>query len=146
MKSATFSLLLFFGLGICALGQSSDQQALILQKCVDLPELQEFYPSNPDGSKKELHILQHGVSFPTDIAVRKFGKPLVFNVKQEIHNPPFPAYFLFREFVIEEDVARIDFAYYPEPAQNPEAVILINLKMTKSGGAWVIENSQIERR
>lgn len=143
-RTLLFSFIL--GLGICAMGQLSDQQALILQKCIDLPELQEFYPSNPDGNKKALHILQHGVSFPTDITVRKFGKPLVFDDKQGIHNSPFPAYFLFQEFSIEQTVARIAFAYYYEPAQNPEAVILVNVVMTKSNGEWRIENSQIERR
>lgn len=125
-------------------GQTPGDMTKVLQKCLDLPDLLSDYPKNPDGSYKQLAIMQHGVSFPSDIQVSKFGQKVLLKSKQEVVNGN-DTYFLFYDFTLNSTTARIAYAFYYNPADS-EAVILVNLELEKNGNEWSVVQSKIERR
>lgn len=117
-----------------------DDEAQILQKCVDLPQLQAYYPRDVNGVTKQLNVLQHGVSFPENINVSANGKNLSFLSKKQIGQTD--AYFLFHEFRISETSATVAFVY--QYSETP--LVVVNLELSKMGDTWSITKSQIEKR
>jgi hypothetical protein len=122
--------------------QPDNDMSVLLQKTVDLSELQQYYPKNPDNSVKPLVIMQHGVSFPTNISVLHHSNPLVFKSKADIVGEP--AYFLFWTFQIEPNNARVEFTYSYNVGTNAPQAQKASLTLLKSGGFWDIVNIQIE--
>ena len=80
---------------VCSRAQNADDMIVILQKCIDLPELQQYFTDDSAGSPKQVCILQHGVSFPIDIEVSKFGKTILFMDKTQLSDNGVTSYFLF---------------------------------------------------
>jgi len=144
MKRFTLFFLIIVGLSFSLRGQSSGDMAKVLQKCLDLPELEVYYPQNPDGSFDQFNIMQHGVSFPVDIQVSKFGRSISFKSKQEIIHGN-TTYFLFYDLTLTPATARVAYSYYYNPS-DPEAVIIVNLEMERSANDWSVIQSKIERR
>lgn len=124
------------------MAQSLDDQAKVLQKCVDLQELQQHYPKNLDNSFKPLVVMQHGISFPTDIPVTHNNNPLLFKSKAEISGET--AYFLFWKFDVMQNSASIDFTYnYDSLTAAPKAK-KVTLLFEKTGIVWNITSTTIE--
>lgn len=134
--------LLFLLLSAVILTDVRDDEAQILQKCVDLPQLQDYYPLDVNGDTKQLNVLQHGVSFPENINVSANGKNLSFLSKKQISPTDAVAYFLFHEFEVSENSARVEFVYQ----YNQVPLVVVNLKLSKTGDTWSITKSQIEKR
>jgi hypothetical protein len=124
--------------------QSKSDQALILQKCIDLPELQQCYPLAEDGSISQLYVMQHGISFPVDIEVTKSGKPLAFVGKSDINEQHIECYFLFWIFEINNDKARIEYTYNSN--LNIKKANIVELSLQKVDGKWNIIKSKVERK
>lgn len=128
------------------MGQTADDHSSILQACLDLPELQERYPNNPDGKIAQLHIMQHGVSFDEDTDVLKNGKAPGFYSKQEIKDKGIEAYFLFQEFSYLENTARVAFVYQSKDKNNILVLSVVNLDFKKADDTWVIIGTKVENR
>jgi hypothetical protein len=145
-KRATLGIVLVLIFSIKMRAQGNGDITTILQKCIDLPELEQLYPVNSDGSHKPVYVLQHGVSFPENTAVSKFGKRVQFVNKGQLNSENIGAYFLFWEYKIDQDIANIDFVYNLNNADgNPKSVRVI-LTMRKSDGLWSIVNTKTEGR
>jgi hypothetical protein len=126
------------------LAQSPENRAKVLQKCIDLPGLQKYFQNANGSLPQQLYVMQHGVSFNTDIAVTWNGKPLVFMEKNEIISNNINAYFLFHTFEIAENSARVDFIYnFNDPAGQPK-MARVQLDLQKAGVSWNIVQSKIE--
>lgn len=121
--------------------QSPDDQIKVLQKCIDLKELQDYLPGK---STQSLYVMQHGVSFDKDIKVSKNGKPLVFLSKQEIKSQQPQAYLLFWTFEINEKTARVSFVYNYDQNQSPKAV-RADLELNKQGAEWTVKTVAINK-
>lgn len=121
--------------------QSPDDQIKVLQKCIDLKELQDYLPGK---STQPLYVMQHGVSFDKDIKVSKNGKPLVFLSKQEIKSQQPQAYLLFWTFEINEKTARVSFVYNYDQNQSPKAV-RTDLELNKQGAEWTVKTVAINK-
>ena len=144
MKKKSLILVLFFGLSINIFAQTTGDQSQILQKCLDLTVLQQYYPTNPNNTFKPLVILQHGISFPTNIAASHSSNPLVFKSKADISLSNESAYFLFWEFNYLGNLANVEFTYsYDYNTSVPKAQ-KVSLKLQKSGNVWSITNTNIE--
>jgi hypothetical protein len=148
MKKIAFllSLLLICGLALQIKAQSMNDRAMILQRCIDLPALQQYFDHYPDGTCKQLHIMQHGVSFETDLPVSKSGKALAYMTKTEIINSKANAFFLFHTLTINQLTATVSFVYYLNYTQNQDDLVAVNLVMQKTGESWNITETSIERR
>ena len=139
-----YMFIFFVFISICSIGQTRNDQALILQKCIDLPELQLSYPVVADGTISQIYVMQHGVSFPVDIKVTKSGKPLAFVSKSDINDRQIESYFLFWTFDIVNDQAHVQFTY--NSSKNEKKATIVELNLQKENNVWTIVNSKIEER
>jgi len=144
MKKLFLLVGLFLVYSVRLVAQSQSDQALILQKCIDLPELQQSYPLDADGTITQIYVMQHGVSFPVDIKVTKSGKPLAFVSKSDINDQHIESYFLFWTFDIVNDQAHVQFTY--NSSKNEKKSTIVELNLQKENNIWTILNSKIERR
>jgi len=141
---------LFLLLGLCLLftaqlvAQSRSDKALILQKCIDLQELQQSYPVAADGTISQIYVLQHGISFPENIEVSKSGKPLAFVSKSDINDQHIESFFLFWTFDIVNDQSHVQFTYNNSKIEKKATIVELNLQ--KENNVWTIVKSKIERR
>ena len=133
----TLMILLFFGFAIQGMAQSSDDRAQVLQKCIDLQQLQLYYPRDARGAIKQLKIMQHGISFPENINVSKNGVRPAFLSKKEVSETGMNAYFLFHEFTISETVASVAFIYHYSEADQ----LVVTLELEKTGSNWSVKKS-----
>lgn len=143
MKKFTF--IVFFALTtICTFGQNKPDQTQILQKCIDLPAIQLCFPADNDGGKKQICILQHGVSFPSNIEVSKFGKDVLLYDKSQLSAAGITSYFLFWEFKIDNNIAKVDFVYNFININMQAKMKKINLEFIKDKEVWTISSTKIE--
>ena len=136
MKSALLFLLLLTH------ADPQGDTAQILQKCIDLPQLQAHYPLDAHGDLKQLNVMQHGVSFPENINVSVNGKSLAFLSKKQVSQTEASAYFLFHELKISGNSATVAFVYQ----YNQTELVVVSLALTKNGDTWSVTNSNIEQR
>lgn len=148
MKKLTLNILLL----IVVLGsksifaQNRQNQAQILQKCIELPKIQKYYPLDADGNQKPLIInYWHPVLFPTDLTVIKDGKNVEFREMSAENNKNAEAYFLFHEFDVFQNSSVVRFDYCYTNAIHLK-VIEITLELSKAGDNWEIENVQVITR
>lgn len=136
MKS-TLMILMFLGFAIQGMAQSSDDRAQVLQKCLDFQELQRYYPRDARGAIKQLNIMQHGVSFPTNINVSKNGLRPAFVSKKKVNETGMDAYFLFHEFSVSETMALVAFIYHYGEADQ----LVVTLELENTGSNWSVKKS-----
>jgi hypothetical protein len=145
MKKGTM-IILFVTAAILTFGQSRQNKAQILQKCIDLPELQQYFPFDHAGNPKQICILQHGVSFPVDLEVSKFGKSILFMDKTQLSDNGITSYFLFWEFKTDQNSAQVDFVYNFINTDNLPRIQKVNLELQKNNETWTVSKTNIEER
>jgi len=123
--------------------QAPEDVTAILRRCVDLPELQELFTKDSNGDFSQVYVLQHGVSFPTNITVVKFGKNISFIEKYQLDPATVKSYFLFWEFSVDNGSAKVDFVLnYIDSTNNPATTRVI-LEMKKVDDNWIVEKTTI---
>jgi hypothetical protein len=142
-KIFTLILLLVLAATIKTSAQATGDIAAVLQKCVDLPDIQQFYTKDGDGNHSIVYVLQHGVSFPVNTDVVKFGEKVRFIEKDQLSSQAVDSYFLFWELTIEADSAKADYIYNYPGSDNLPTTVHVVLKMQKEGGVWNITNTTI---
>ncbi len=140
-KTLMMSFVLLFLVTTALTAQTTSDQALVLQKCVDLTQLQQFYPKNTDNSFQPLVIMQHAISFPTNISVAHSGDSLLFKSKSEVSSDS--AYFLFWKFDILGSNAKVDFIYNYDLLTTVPKVQKVTLELLKTGSVWNVTSSSI---
>lgn len=144
MKKYLLIFALLLG-AVSSWGQTTADQAAVLQKCIDLPELQQHYPVNTDGTHQEIYIMQHAVNFPGNIEVSKFGKKPVFLDKDSMYNGNAKGFFLFETFKISADIAEVSLLYNLKTQQGYRAVD-VQLELHKEAGNWNVSETNINWR
>jgi hypothetical protein len=129
---------------ICTFGQNQQDQTQILQKCIDLPLLQQYFPKDSDGNYKAVVILQHGVSFPLNTTISKFGKSIQFMDKSQLSNLGINSFFLFWEFKIELNSAKVNFAYNYITTNNQPMIKKVSLVLQKANNLWIVSETKTE--
>lgn len=124
----------------------NDDKAAVLQKVVDLQQLQSSYSKNPDGSFQRLVVMQHAVSFPETIAVNHAGQALIFKAKDQIRGEGVNAYFYFHTFNVSGDVAKVEFTYYHDQQSDTPKMEIGIVTLLKNGTSWTITQSSIESK
>ncbi len=124
--------------------QTSDS-SLVFQLCLDMPELQSFYPKNEDGSYPPVYVMQFPVAFPSDIAVSKFQQNIVFESRGDIYTNKREAFFIVKSFLIEGDSATVVFDYNHHYTSSP-AALEVKLTLQKTGTEWAISNTITSQR
>lgn len=141
------SILLLFGIvmSLQIMSQTRSNHALLLQSCIELTEMQEFYPLAFNGELAQIYILQHGVSFPIDIGVKKNERLIKYLTKEDVSRLGVDSYFVFRTFdVLDENKARVEFTYYKSVADNSN--IAFELDFIKEDNEWSVVNLKITKK
>jgi hypothetical protein len=128
---AIFAITTFF-----VSAQSRQDQTLVLQLCVDLPELTPFYPVDGQNNPLQLNVVEyHPVIFPVDLPVTHAGKSLQFLSPSEVATSNSLAWFHFKKFEILGNSASVnfDFHYYTGKEQK---TLLLKLVFMREGSGW----------
>ena len=131
-----------FALAIFSLGmaQAPGDASALLQKCVDLPALQEYFSGENGQTPDALHVMECTLPFSAQ-GVEKFGNPLGSISKMEVQDPQYSDYLQFYLFEINESAARVDFKYYRK--DRDPGVVQVYLECVKSGGNWEVTTQKI---
>jgi len=112
-KLFTLIFLMAFGLMSKIEAQAPGNVAMVLQKCIDLPTLQQYFPIDNEGNLKQLRInYWHPLLFPIDLPIVKDGKKVQFNAMSAQNEKNGEAYFLFKTFNIKQVTSNVLFEYY----------------------------------
>jgi len=144
MKRYLFIFALLLG-AVCSWGQSTSDQAKILQKIIDLPDLQQYYPMSPERIHEKVYIVQQPVAFPAGIQLSKFGQPVQFIDNAEILDKLSVAYFVFQTFTITGNTADVIFDFYYTYTTN-KALFQCSALLYKTDDTWSISNAKLNRR
>lgn len=141
-------LLLFFALVISISafaqdsgGRSSSDLTVVLQKCIDLPQLQGHLPIGPDGAIKQLHIVKYPFEVPKDILLNKAGKTVVIldaGATEGLQN-----YFMFRRVDLTATSAIISFNFFAN-SDSGSKPLTVFVELKKHDGMWNVINSNLQ--
>jgi len=128
-----------------AKAQSTNDQASVLKKCLDLPAVQQLYPTDSKGQPQPVYIMQHAVSFPNDIPVSKFGQKLVFLTKDDMIESNVEAFILFERFEITGNTADVIMLFNRNQGNGYEASEF-QLQLSKNSTSWSVVESNAKMR
>ena len=123
-------------------GQSATDQAVVLQKCLDLPELQQYYPVAAGGIHQQVYIMQYPYVFPAGIQVSKFGKVVQIVDRSTVVDKQAVAYFLFQTFSIKGNKANVTFDFYYNYNTN-KTFLNSTVVLNKNGDTWTVSDSKL---
>jgi hypothetical protein len=123
----------------------SNDSTEVLKKCIELPQLQQYYPKQTNGNSYALKIMQHGVSFSPSTNISYDGQSVLFLSKGQIKENNEDAYFYFHEFVITGEDARVEFTYNYDVRSSLKMQV-VSLQLKKNSTGWFISQTKIESR
>ena len=120
---------------INSLTSNSDTTSILL-KCLDSEKLLPLLAKKTDGNYSKIYIMQYLVNFSKDINISKFSETVSFSSRQEIHSNNIKSYFIFKDFSIDGNIAKVEFDYTNN--SSAEKVFEITANLEKSGIEWKI--------
>jgi hypothetical protein len=126
-------------------GQTEKDTAAVLQKCIDLKDLQQFLPLNSDGTIRQLYILQERVSFPASTNVQIAGKKIALVDLAELEKIADPYYLQFWDFRISQNRATTGFMLMSKSGINPNELVRVVAEAEKKGTEWAIIDVKLDK-
>lgn len=133
-KTALISLLLF--LNAIVIGQTLQDKQSVIQKCIDLESLQQYYDNIEYDGKNLLFIVDNGV-VSADIELSKFENQVLFMSKEEMFFKNIKNHIDFLSFAIDAQKAEVNFRY---GIKGPT----VQVKLEKKNNDWIIVESDIK--
>ena len=116
--------------------------AYVLQKCIELKDLQQFLPLNSDGIIKQLYILQDRISFPAGTNVQLASKKIALVNLEQLGKISDPYFLQFWDFRISQDKANTGYMLMKKTGNNALEVARVVAEAEKKGTEWVIIDVQ----
>jgi hypothetical protein len=141
MKRYLLIIALLLG-AVSSRGQVVSDQAAVLQKIIDLPGLQQYYPKNSDGSLKQLCISQFPTEFAAGVMAGFDASKVVFRTREAITANQAEAYFMFRSFNLDQSTctAVVNYFYNFNYASGQFNIVTCNIELQQSGTVWNVTN------
>lgn len=136
-------LYLLLTLATAAHAQHDKDTSAIIQVSIDLPELQQFFSDNADGTKKPVYIMQRDLELPAQLQVRKFGQSVRLVSRREIVNHMIDCYFMFNQLEVDGGQAGVSY-FFVHGTQDEPVYLDIRLTLVKQGDVWEIINKSIQ--
>lgn len=136
-------LTVFLLLSSTGYAQNQSELAAVVQTCIDLQELQDYFPMDQNGIKKAAVVMQRDISLPADLAVMKFNQPLKLMSRGEIVNNLTDTYFMFNKLNINVPTALAEFVLVHGGMENP-VYTEVSLQLKKTGDIWQITQKSIK--
>jgi hypothetical protein len=131
---------------VCSWGQNTNDMTVILQKCIDLPDLQQYIPLDNNAKPDGLYINYWAPTlFSTDLTVTKNGEILTFLPMSQMSSTIENAFFLFKMTEITPSFAIVIFEYTYDYKTQPK-VLEVKLTMQKTNDIWDVSDTQISRK
>lgn len=137
MKTILLILMAFLAYSGTVTSQTEEDKKIILQKCIDLPQLQEYYHTDIHPERIPL-IVENNGKVPV-VSLSKFGQPVKFLTESELEAGGKDAYLNFVRFEISGSTATIMYKYAVEG-------VMITVLLKKSNGSWEITESKLTER
>jgi len=144
MKSYLLIFALLLG-AVSSWGQTVADQAAVLQKILDQPDLQQYYPLAPDQSREQVYVVQAPYAFPAGLQLSKFGKSVQFIANAKTLDNQSVAYFEFQALSINGNTADASFDFYYTLIRN-KALFKCTVVLKKTGNDWSITETNLNRR
>ncbi len=126
-------------------GQTSKDSLAVLQKCMELKDLQQYLPLNSDGTMRQIYILQGRITFPSTTNVQIAGNKAELVDFARLEKLTDPYYIQFWDFRISQDKASAGFMLNSRPGRNTVELLRVVVEAVKSGTDWVINDTKITR-
>ncbi|MBS1529079.1 MAG: hypothetical protein JSU01_02125 [Bacteroidetes bacterium] len=124
---------------------SARQDSLeILQQCLDLPVIQNYFTRHSDGTLKQVYIMQYPVKFPDGLAVSKFGRPVLFRSRADMRSEKAEVFLIVKTFSITGDDASVNFTLNSDYTTKPN-ILEVTVQLHRSGQTWAVSQKQIRR-
>jgi hypothetical protein len=134
-------LMILISFSLFAQDSNKDTEA-VLQKCIELKDLQQFLPLNSDGTIRQLYILQDRISFPAGTNVQLNGKKIALVNSEELGKISDPYFLQFWDFRISQDKANTGYMLMKKTGNNAMEVARVVAEAEKKGTEWVIIDAQ----
>ncbi|MBE0663946.1 MAG: hypothetical protein IH597_15925 [Bacteroidales bacterium] len=145
MKRKFFILAMLLISAVLAFGQALSEQAAILKQCLDTPAIQQQFPTDSQGHPNAVYIMQHAVSFPTDIPVSKFGQRIIFLEKDDMFNKNVEAFIMFEKLEISGSNADVIMIFNKNQGNGYQAYE-IKLSLAKNASSWSVSETKANWR
>jgi len=123
-------------------GHSSDSTE-ILQLCLNLEELQTYFPKEDDGTMKPVILMKRDVVFPQNLSVLKFGYPIIQMTRDQIVNESIETFFMFHSFEIRDKIAVVKFGVVHGSPKHPKLIDII-LEVKTTGEIWEVGDKTLK--
>jgi hypothetical protein len=143
-----FTLIFFTVFGLMAKigAQVPSDVPMVLQKCIDLPAIQQYFPVDNEGNLKQLRInYWHPLLFPVDLLIAKDGKVVQFSPMTVWNEQNGEAFFLFKKLIISQSASTVIFEYHYENNLSSK-VVYVKIELHKVGESWEISDSEITNK
>lgn len=137
MKTIFLILMAFLAYSGTITAQTEEDKKIILQKCIDLPQLQEYYHVDIHPERIPL-IIENNGKVPV-VSLSKFGQSVKFLSESELEAGGKEAYLNFVRFEISGSTATIMYKYAVEG-------VMITVLLKKTNGNWEITDSKLTER
>jgi hypothetical protein len=129
-----------------AMAQSLTDKAEVLQKCIDLPELQAYYPLDDAGTPVQIYVMQYPVSFESEFELVKFGQSVLFMDRSEINEDEIEAYFMFRSFDLTQNTAKVNLNYFYNYNYGTKQFNMVSviIELQKSDTLWSVSDINLK--
>lgn len=129
------------------LAQEKNDTTALLQKCIELPDLQQFLTMVDNQGANPIVIMQHRILFPAHIAVIIGGERVDFMTKEQVYRLKPGAFFLFEEFRINGNRATVSYLFnYDYTPQASYKIMNVTAVLVREGVSWTFGETKVERR
>jgi hypothetical protein len=138
MKTTLVVLVALLGFSGSSTAQTDEDKRAVLQQCLDLVQLQEYFHSSEHPAERLPVIVKSNGKIPV-VKLTKFGQDVRFMTESELTADGKTAFVEFTRFEIAADSATIMYRY------NIEGVMMTVL-LKKVKGTWTITDSKLVER
>jgi len=146
MKRFYLIIIGFLIINITAIAQMTEERAKIVQVCLDLPELQQYYPMDIQSNIKQVYIMQYPVTFSADLSLSGSDKEIFFMTMSEIKENKVEAYFMFRNIETTHNSSKVICHYFYDfnYDNNKSKYVAITIILQKADLEWSVVNTDVK--
>ncbi|MBA3899401.1 MAG: hypothetical protein H0X62_04185 [Bacteroidetes bacterium] len=119
----------------------NNELSSLIQFCMDLPEMQKYYPLNKDGNKKQVNIMQGPLQL-TEAMAQSNSERNVSLFNRGDAQPE--SYFIFRAIEKMGDSVKMNLNYFYNHKDGSFKLLRINMELKKGIKNWEIINITTE--
>jgi hypothetical protein len=127
--------------------QTDKDTVAVLLKCINIPQLDQYYSIVSDSKLKEVSIMKQNSAFPENLIKQMGYVNLSFLSKGEIYNKKVTPFILFEQLQINQSSASARYLLnYDYSVSTNYKILAISVLLIKEGDSWIVTESNIKGR